>query len=225
MLFPPTWDEPHAKAMKTQMEHEHRGTHVQIYRLSDLKLLETVVLPDDSQDGRITGAKEPRLLADGRTVLMSTGQGAIFKIDHLDSSLSITRVFTFDGDRCACGVPVVVGRFWIQPMANAHSILSLDVADPAHPQEVSRVRLGDRMLAHWLSWDAMGNRLIVADSGAVGGEHRLWMVTLDPKTGRLEVDERFRNAGSQQPGFSFDRPDWPHGSTGPAVPHGSVFVP
>jgi hypothetical protein len=225
MLFPATWDEPHAKAMRTQMEHEHRGIHVQVYRLSDLKLLETVALPEESQDARITGAKEPRLLEDGRTVLMSTGDGALFKIDHLESRPAITRVHTFGEERCACGVPVVVGHFWMQPMANAHAILSLDVADPAHPKEVSRVRLGDRLLAHWLSWDPGGNRLIVADSGAPGGEHRLWIVALDPTTGHLEVDRRFGNPGSDEPGFSFDTPQWPHGATGPAVPHGTVFVP
>lgn len=156
---------------------------------------------------------------------MSTGQGALFEIDHLESRASITRVLTFDGERCGCGVPIVVGHFWIQPMANAHSIVSLDVADPAHPREVSRVRLGDRLLAHWLSWDPGGNRLIVVDSGAPGGEHRVWLVTLTPTTGRLEIDRRFRNPGSDEPGFSSDIPDWPHGATGSAVPHGAVFVP
>jgi hypothetical protein len=51
------------------------------------------------------------------------------------------------------------------------------------------------------------------------------MVNVDPATGALEPDLRFRNADSQQPGFSFDLERWPHGSSGPAVPHGSVFVP
>ena len=84
---------------------------------------------------------------------------------------------------------------------------------------------GDRLLPHWLSWDPDGHRLIVADSGAVGGERRLRMVTLDATTGQMEIDRRFGNPGSEDPGFSFDLPSWPHGVTGPGVPHGTVFVP
>jgi hypothetical protein len=66
--------------------------------------------------------------------------------------------------------------------------------------------------------------VIVADRGDGAGEARLWMVDIDPTTGQLKVDTRFRNEGSDQPGFSFDLPEWPHGQTGPAIPHGSVFV-
>ena len=37
------------------------------------------------------------------------------------------------------------------------------------------------------------------------------------------IDDRFRDAGASVAGVSFDRADWPHGATGPAVPHGAVF--
>ena len=52
---------------------------------------------------------------------------------------------------------------------------------------------------------------------------RLLMVKLDRKTGRLSVDRSFREPGAADPGISFDRPNWPHGNNGPAIPHGSVF--
>ena len=39
------------------------------------------------------------------------------------------------------------------------------------------------------------------------------------------LDERFRDPGSDRPGVSFERAEWPHGRTGPARPHGTVFGP
>ena len=67
-----------------------------------------------------------------------------------------------------------------------------------------------------MAFDEGGNRIVVADSGGgVGGENRLWMVNIDRTTGKLEIDTRFRNEGSDQPGFSFDLKEWPHGATGP----------
>jgi hypothetical protein len=222
MVFQTSWNGPHAGELRTHLEHEHRGFHVQVFRLSDLQLLETIPLPDKNQEGRTGGSKEPRLLSDGKTVLMATGEGALFKIDHLDSRATVTRVYAFDG---RAAMAVVIGKYWIQAVSTMHSLESLDVTDPAHPREASRVQLGNRLLAHWVSWDAGGHRLVVADSGAGGGETRLWMVNVDPSTGTLAVDARFRNDGAAEPGFSFNLQDWPHGSTGPAIPHGSVFVP
>lgn len=222
MPFPATWNGPHAAELRTHFEHEHRGFHVQIFRLSNLELLETIPLPDAGPEGRTGGSKEPRVLSDGRTVLMATGEGALFKIDHLDSHASVTRVYMFDG---RAAMAVVVGNYWIQAVSTIHSIESLDVTDPIRPVEVSRVRLGDRLLAHWVSADADGKRLIVADRGDGPGEARLWMVDVNPATGGLTVDTRFRNEGAAEPGFSFNLQNWPHGPTGPAIPHGSVFLP
>ncbi|HSJ15380.1 MAG TPA: hypothetical protein VK939_13245 [Longimicrobiales bacterium] len=49
------------------------------------------------------------------------------------------------------------------------------------------------------------------------------LVNVDPETGSLSIDERFREPGASRPGFSFDRGDWPHGAAGRALPHGAVF--
>ena len=54
-------------------------------------------------------------------------------------------------------------------------------------------------------------------------ERRLLIADFDPATGRLTIDENFREKGASRPGFSFDRRDWPHGPTGPSIPHGPVF--
>jgi len=47
------------------------------------------------------------------------------------------------------------------------------------------------------------------------------MVNFDPRTGALELDERFRDAGSDKPGVSMDGKAWPHGFRGDAYPHGT----
>ena len=55
-------------------------------------------------------------------------------------------------------------------------------------------------------------------------ERRIHMLNFDTVSGALTLDERFRDAGSDEPGVNFARPEWPHGPTGAAIPHGSVFL-
>jgi hypothetical protein len=82
--------------------------------------------------------------------------------------------------------------------------------------EVSRVRLGDTYFSHWTSWDAKARRVVVT------GDNRLFLLTLDEKTGALAVDTAFHDAAGK-PGFDFVNRDWPQGWTGTARPHGVVF--
>jgi hypothetical protein len=119
-------------------------------------------------------------------------------------------------------VPVVVGHFWVQPLGQRKRVVALDVSDPAHPKEVSHVQFDDRQSPHWLGLDTVGHRIVVANSG-IEPENRLWMLRIDPGSGALSLDESFRVRGSDRPGVSFDRESWPHGDTGAAIPHGSVF--
>jgi hypothetical protein len=51
----------------------------------------------------------------------------------------------------------------------------------------------------------------------------MWMLQVNRATGELSLDRDFRDAGSSRPGIAFDRHTWPHGATGNAVPHGTVF--
>ena len=48
--------------------------------------------------------------------------------------------------------------------------------------------------------------------GVVG----LIIASIDPATGKLSLAKGY--------GLDFNRPKWPHGKTGPAVPNGAVFV-
>jgi hypothetical protein len=62
----------------------------------------------------------------------------------------------------------------------------------------------------------------VAATG-IGGDHRLCMFTVSP-TGKLAPDTAFRDEHTDRGCISFDRPEWPHGATGNARPHGILFA-
>jgi hypothetical protein len=194
---------------------------VQVWRLSDLSVLRTIVLPPTG-GGRNEQPGEPRVLADGRTVLVSTFTCGLWRIAGLEAEEpSAELVHSFDGGGCA--LPVVQGRFWVQSVPSAHVVVALDVSDPSRPREVSRIELGGRSFPHWLALDPGSGRIVVTDRG--DGERRVRMVRLDPDTGELSPEEPFRDPGSDRAGVSFERGGWPHGASGAATPHGAVFGP
>ena len=197
-------------------------THVvQVWRLADLSVLATLDLPPLPGRGGDEQPGEPRLLEDGRTVLVSTFTCGLYRITGLASGYpGAEPVHGFGGGGCA--VPVVFGSFWVQSVPSANAVVTLDVSDPGAPVEVSRLDLGGRSFPHWLALDAGSGRIVIADRG--DGEERLYVARIDPATGALSLDERFRDPGSDRPGVSFERAEWPHGVTGAARPHGSVFV-
>jgi hypothetical protein len=41
--------------------------------------------------------------------------------------------------RGSCGIPVVFGHYWINPVGQLHTVLVLDIANPASPREVFRL--------------------------------------------------------------------------------------
>ena len=73
---------------------------------------------------------------------------------------------------------------------------------------------------HWISRERGSDRLVLT-SGAV--DHRVLLARFDTTTGRMSFDSTFRDAGSDRLGVTFDRPSWPHGESGGAMPHGAVF--
>jgi len=105
---------------------------------------------------------------------------------------------------------------------DAHALVALDITDPEHPREVSSVKFGDDEHPHWIAIDRTGRR-VVLNSASAGPGNRLFIIDFDPATGALTLDERFRDAGATRPGVSFNGKTWPHGFTGTAEPHGTVF--
>ena len=207
------------------------GAHLQIWRLSDLALLQTIELPSTGEgDGHSHGASmkasredhhlfpgEPRVLPDGRTVLLATFTCGFYRVTDIDGPQPhVAFLQAFGGENCA--VPVLVGSFWIQTVPDEHALVALDVSDPARPREVSRVAFDSTFTPHWLAYDRSGARLVVND-----GKARLFLVRLNEQTGALQLDQQFRDEAASVPGVTFARDRWSHGTTGSAVPHGSVF--
>jgi len=193
---------------------------VQLWRLSDLKLLNTLVLPPGPRGSEQKYPGEPLPLGDGETVLIHTFSCGLYALNGAETAHPAVRYLkTFDGDMC--GVPLRIGHYWVATLSTVHAVASYDISDLTHICEVSRITFDEKQTPHWVSADA-DNRRIVLNSGEYG-EHRLFMVNFDPQTGALTLDERFRDPGSDKVGVSMDGKSWPHGFKGDAYPHGTVF--
>jgi len=194
---------------------------VQVWRLSDLKLLKTVRLPAGPRGTEGDDPAEPRVLEDGRTVAVSTFNCGIFILDGLAGAAPTAKlVSTLPEGECA--LPVVAGRYWIATDTSVPGLVSLDMSDPHKPREVARLVLAKDQRPHWISLAPDGKRIVIS-GGKDALETRVLMARVDRSTGQLELDGSFRDKGAAEPGVSFDRKSWPHGNTGRALPHGAVF--
>lgn len=164
----PTWH-----PLRGSIAHDHAGNQVQVYRLSDLALLKTIKLPTND------APNEPRVLQDGRTVLVNTGVCRLYHVTGLDGTDPGLEMVHHE-EQSGCAMPVVIGA-------------------------------------------TDGSRIVVVNEPAPAAERRMWMLQIDRATGELTLDNAFRDAGSTRPGIAFDRTNWPHGGSGKAVPHGTVF--
>jgi len=115
---------------------------------------------------------------------------------------------------------VVTSHYWIQTVPADHGLVALDVSDPEHPREVSRVSVGPDEQPHWIAIDRTGRRLVL---NSAGKGNRLFIVDFDPSNGRLSVDQRFHDPGSSEAGISLAGVNWPSHVAGNVVPHGAVF--
>jgi len=205
----PTWH-----PLRPSIAHDHNGNQVQVYRLSDLALIKTIRLPASD------GPTEPRLLGDGRTVLVTSVECRLYRVTSLEGSDPGLELIHQERPR-GCAMPVVIGNYWIQAHAADHRVFALDLSDLSNVRTVSSVSFDERQRPHWLATD--GSRIVIVNEPSPAAERRMWMLRVDRATGQLALDRDFRDAGSDRPGVAFDRPSWPHGATGTAVPHGTVF--
>jgi hypothetical protein len=193
---------------------------VQVWRLSDLKLLRTLVLPAGPRGTEQQAPGEPLLLADGKTVLVHTFGCGLYQMEGIGTDRPSARLLkTFDGKQA--DVPLLIGHYWVQSLSSMHAVATYDIADLAHIREVSRVTFDDQQKPHWISADQDGRRIVV-NSGEYG-DHRLFIVNFDPQTGALTLDSSFHDPGDRRTGVSMDGKSWPHGFHGDAYPHGTVF--
>jgi hypothetical protein len=207
------------------MDDRDTTRFVQVWRLSDLTLLHTIALPDGPRGDEAFRTAEPRLLDDGRTVLVSTFNCGLYRLDQLDGPAPRARFVTSfpRRERTACAVPVVTGNHYLATVPAWSAVVSLDITDLAAPREVSRITLGPDDVPHWLGLSPDGRRVVITGYRALAT--RILLARFDPATGRLALDERFRAEGRDEPGFRFEGIAWPHGGTYDGVPHGAVFGP
>lgn len=208
----------------TDMENDYPASrNLQVWRLSDLSLLHTFALPDGPAGGEGLLTAEPRLLADGKTLLVSTFSCGLYLLAGIDSDAPSARlVASFprkDGTYCA--IPVISGHFYLVTVPAWNAVVSLDISNPAAPREVSRVALGAEDVPHWIAISPDKRRLVV--TGYEGMQHRVFIARFDPASGALAPDQRFREEGASTPGFRMDNKTWPHGGDAKGIPHGAVF--
>ena len=193
------------------------GTTVQLWRLSDLKLLKTIYLDIGAERFAHLNPEEARVGPDGAVYVQTLSCG-IERVSGLDDgNLRSQLVHVFPGTYC--GVPTIVGHYLVQSVPALHGYVVLDIADGERPREVSRLTINDSYDPHWTAWDAKGQRMVVT-SGQSGD--RMYLLKLDQATGALTIDGQFRGADGK-PGVSFGPQAWPHGWTGEGKPHGAVF--
>jgi hypothetical protein len=204
----------------TDMHGELTSRAVQVWRYSDLQLLHTVLLPEAPGGRGADLTAEPRVLDDGETVLVSTFTCGLYAMSGVETPDPQSRfVFKFDGDDC--GVPLRIGRFWVQTLESAEALVVLDIANLDQPRVVSRLAFPQGEVPHWIAYDTLGQRIVVTGGGDL--RHRVLLVRFDPETGTLAWDDSFREPGSDRRGISLDRTEWPHGSGAAGQPHGAVF--
>jgi hypothetical protein len=196
---------------------------LQIWRLSDLALLHTITLPDGPAGDESNLTAEPRVLADGRTVLVSTFACGLYLMEGLESGSPSARLVASFPRKAGtyCAIPVIAGRYYLVTVPAWNAVVSLDISDPAAPREAGRVTLGPEDVPHWIALSADRRRVVITGYGAM--RHRAMIARFDTATGRLAVDERFREDAAAQPGFRLDDKTWPHGGAAKGIPHGAVF--
>jgi len=220
-----------------RMMEKHSANVIQVWRYSDLTLLETIdVPPGRKPDGSLLEwANEmpfgPRRMHDG-SVLMNSYMCGFYRLtDVATSSPKITHVYDIQGrdpeknpySRVGCSVPVVVGTHWIMPVAWSQMVVVLDVGDPALPREISRLLLPEDFNAHWAAKDTDSNRIVIG--AEMEKERGMYMLLYDPVSGALAVDVSIGEK-TNRPGY-IDLEDqvWPHGDSGPARAHSALFLP
>jgi hypothetical protein len=183
--------------------------HVQIWSMSNLKLLSSVALPESGQGDH-----------HGWPAYVNTFTCGLYRLDGLDTPKP-TAVFVhaFPGgtsEHDMCAVPIIYGKYWVQTVGATNGLIVLDISDANKPVEVSRLNLPASFhMPHWAAADRKSGRI------AVTGANDSWVLMLkfDDRTGKLSIDETFGTAGRAD----FDGQLWPHGESGKAIVHGTVF--
>src|SRR5437870_3162214 len=231
----------HGYAATTRSERMP-GISVQVWQLDGLGLPKTAILDADKRGEENLGPITARFLQRKSVLYVGTDQGsALYATDSIGSPSPVFQLaFDFGPGALGGGTAITPDdRFLVEALGGSSRVASLDLADPWHPKLVSAVRLDRDPLdtakarrggPHGLAMSADGTRIAVADYTVdvpgyrQDGDHRVYMLRLDPATGWLRIDGAFQDELTGEVGVSFERASWPHGETGPARPAGLLFV-
>lgn len=217
------------------------GISVQVWGLEKLAPLRTAVLAAGPRGEENLGPTTPRFMHTRPFVYVNTQGGGVYASDSTDiPDPSFRLVFDLGANAEAEGAAITPDdRWYVTALAARNRVVSLDLADPWHPKAVSSLRFDrDPDLESQsrtggpsgLAMSADGTRIAVADytvdvpGRKRDGDHRVYMLRLDPATGRLRFDTAFRDEATGEVGVDFNRAHWLHGDTGAARPHGVLFV-
>lgn len=218
------------------MMEDHSADVVQVWRYSDLKLLHTIEVPQGKRpDGSVLPGAErypfgPRLMADG-SILMNSFGCSFSRLSAIASGQpKLQNVYTIqtpepprpDATRGACSIPTVVGKYWIMPVGRAHTVVVLDVSDPAAPREVSRLDTEADFNPHWSAKDPLSDRIVLG--AELGGEQGMYMLLFDERSGKLSFDSSFRSPAGKVGYIDLEAQQWQHGPSGPAWAHAALFI-
>ena len=205
------------------MDEERTADVIQLWRLSDLTRLKTIAVPAAESDSAWRYPFEVKFIEDDRTAMMNTFYCGFYLLTELDGDEPrIERVMVFEDPKYTwCGVPVVIGHYWLMPVTEAREVVVLDIADPRTPTVVSRLTGDSTFMPHWAARDPGSDRVVFTSHA--DEDPRVLLARFDSTTGALTWDETFRDLATGRLGVSFKRADWPHGAGGPAMPHGVLF--
>lgn len=197
---------------------DHR---LQIWRLSDLKLITTLELPQPDREEARNDPMEARVLADGKTLYINTYMCGLYRLTGVETQTPEV-TFVKDFGNLGCAIPQVIGKYYLLALGQNNAISVLDVSDPANPVEVSRLGFSADFEPHWIAADPAGRRIALTGYGDAL-KTRIMMLDFNPETGTLSVDESFGEGDEKGPGVMVNIQTWPHGDTGPAIVHAAVF--
>lgn len=204
-------------------------SQVEIWSLSKLKLLHTISLPKPPGRARFADSTanllpaEPKVLPDG-SIYVNTFSCGLYRLTRVDTPsprATFVRTFPVAKDKY-CAVPAIVGHYWIQTDMALPGLIALDIRNPSKPVEVSRLVLENRFaMPHWLASDPKASRVVLTgdDMGYV------LIVNVDPRTGKLTLDPKFRDEKTGLIGVNLSGRAWTHGVVEHASVHGTVFGP
>jgi hypothetical protein len=235
-----TTSNAHGYAATTEGERMP-GISVQIWRLEDLALLKTLGLEAGPRGEENLGPLTARVMRRKPFVYVNTEGGGLYASDSVQTDVATFRLVFDLGTGVLGGGAALTpdDRFYVVALAGRNRVAALDLADPWNPKAVSSVRF-DRDPADssrsrrggpsTLVMSADGTRVAVSDYTVdvpgyfQDGDHRVYMLRLDPTTGRLRIDGAFVDELTGEVGVDFNRTRWAHGETGPARPKGLLFV-